>query len=45
MEKEPDHILAKQMIELLDYLISYLYVLPNEIKKLEHSLNKKSSKN
>lgn len=41
MEKEPDHKLAKQMIELLDYLISYLYVLPEEIKKLEQSLGKK----
>lgn len=40
MEKEPDQVLAKHMVELLDYLISYLYVLPKEIKKLEESLGK-----
>jgi len=40
MEKEPDQHLAKHMVELLDYLISYLYVLPKEIKKLEDSLGK-----
>ena len=40
MEKEPDEKLSRQMVELLDYLISYLYVLPEEIKKLEQSLGK-----
>lgn len=39
-EKEPNEIIARQMVELLDYLISYLYVLPQEIKKLEESLGK-----
>jgi hypothetical protein len=38
MEKEPTESLARQMVELLGYLISYLYVLPEEIKKLEQSL-------
>ena len=41
-EKEPTEPLARQMVELLDYLISYLYVLPKEIKKLEQSLGKAS---
>lgn len=40
MKKEPNEMLARQMVELLDYLISYLYVLPEEIKKLEQSLGK-----
>ncbi|PXV64931.1 uncharacterized protein DUF4145 [Sinimarinibacterium flocculans] len=40
MEKEPNEALARHMVELLDYLISYLYVLPEEIKKLEQSLGK-----
>lgn len=40
MEQEPDDVLARQMVELLDYLISYLYVLPNKISKLEESLGK-----
>jgi hypothetical protein len=42
-EKEPDETLARQMVELLEYLISYLYVLPTEIKKLEQSLGKEAS--
>jgi hypothetical protein len=40
MEKEPTEPLARQMVQLLDYLISYLYVLPKEIKKLEQSLGR-----
>lgn len=40
MEKEPDEKIAKQMVELLEYLISYLYVLPKEIAGLETSLGK-----
>jgi hypothetical protein len=40
MEREPDQELARQMVELLDYLIPYLYVLPNEIKKLERKLDR-----
>ena len=40
MEKEPNESLAKQMVELLEYLISYLYVLPKEIADLESSLGK-----
>jgi len=39
MEKEPDAVIARQMVELLEYLISYLYVLPKEINALESSLN------
>jgi hypothetical protein len=43
MEKEPSDVLARHMVELLDYLISYLYVLPTEIKKLERSLGRDES--
>ncbi len=39
-EKEPSQLLARQMVELLDYLISYLYVLPSQIKGLEQGLGK-----
>ena len=39
MEKEPDAVIARQMVEFLEYLISYLYVLPKEINALESSLN------
>ena len=38
--KELANAAARQMVELLDYLISYLYVLPKEIKKLEESLGR-----
>lgn len=37
-DREPTEELARQMVELLNYLISYLYVLPKEIQKLEASL-------
>lgn len=40
MEKEPNEEMARQMVELLDYLISYLYTLPNKITKLEQILDK-----
>jgi hypothetical protein len=30
-DKEPDEAIARQIIELLEYLISYLYVLPSRI--------------
>lgn len=39
-EKEPTEELARQMVELLDYLIAYLYVLPGEIAELERALGK-----
>ena len=40
MENEPDEVLARQMVELVDYLISFLYVLPGKIQQLESSLDK-----
>lgn len=39
-ENEPTEAMAMQMVELLRYLISYLYVLPNQIQELETSLAK-----
>ncbi|MEQ9564413.1 MAG: DUF4145 domain-containing protein, partial [Pseudomonadales bacterium] len=41
-EKEPTEDLARQMVELLDYLIAYLYVLPGQISELENSLGKEA---
>lgn len=41
MENEPDEQVAKQIVELVDYLISYLYVLPRRIEALEDTLNSK----
>lgn len=41
-EREPTEGLARQMVELLDYLIAYLYVLPGQIAGLEQSLSKES---
>ena len=37
-EKEPDAAMAFSMVSLLEYLISYLYVLPKKIKELEKSM-------
>lgn len=39
-ENEPTEEMAGKMVELLDYLISYLYVLPSKITDLEKSLGK-----
>tara|TARA_R110001583_G_C5505849_1_gene396221 strand:- start:109 stop:678 length:570 start_codon:yes stop_codon:yes gene_type:complete len=40
MEKEPDETMAFQMLELLENLIEYLHVLPNEINNLEQTLDR-----
>jgi hypothetical protein len=40
---EPSAALARQMVELLDYLISYLYVLPQQIERLEQSLGRSNT--
>ncbi len=40
MVKEPDEQLAKKMVALLEYLITYLYELPAEIEQIEKSLEK-----
>jgi hypothetical protein len=37
---EPTEPMARKMVELLDYLISYLYVLPSQITDLESALAK-----
>lgn len=39
-ENEPTEAMAHRMVELLDYLISYLYVLPSQITDLEKQLGK-----
>ncbi|ROQ53627.1 DUF4145 domain-containing protein [Pseudomonas putida] len=39
-ENEPTEAMAHRMVELLDYLISYLYVLPSQITDLEKALGK-----
>jgi hypothetical protein len=43
MQEEPTEELSRQMVDLLNYLISYLYVLPKEIRKLEASLDRDSA--
>lgn len=44
MEHEPDENVARQIVELLSYLISYLYVLPAKINQLEVALGKAEAK-
>lgn len=38
-DREPTADLAEQMVDLLEYLIEYLYTLPKEIAKLEATMN------
>ncbi|MET1080294.1 MAG: DUF4145 domain-containing protein [Pseudomonas sp.] len=40
MEKEPDQSMAFQMLTLLENLIDFLHVLPQEISNLERLLDK-----
>ncbi|MGE6741708.1 DUF4145 domain-containing protein [Allorhizobium pseudoryzae] len=40
IENEPSEAVARQMVELLSYLISYLYVLPARIQQLEADLGR-----
>ncbi|MGC0117558.1 DUF4145 domain-containing protein [Pseudoalteromonas piscicida] len=42
MEKEPDDQMALQMLTLLENLIEFLHVLPNEISALEKLLDKET---
>lgn len=44
IEREPDEAVARQIVELLSYLISYLYVLPAKIEQLENDLSKIKAK-
>jgi len=37
-ENEPNEAVARQIVVLLDYLVSYLYVLPARIEQLENDL-------
>lgn len=37
-EKEPNHEMARMMVELLEFLITYLYILPKNIEKLDSTL-------
>jgi len=44
-QHEPDEAVARQMVELLSYLISYLYVLPARIASLEAELDQTAAGN
>jgi hypothetical protein len=37
-EKEPDQETTEMMLDLLDYLIEYLFVLPERIERLHDKL-------
>jgi hypothetical protein len=39
MEREPGAEIARAIIELLDYLVIYLHVLPRRIQELENKLS------
>lgn len=44
LEHEPDEAVARQIVELLSYLISFLYVLPARINQLESDLSQVEAK-
>lgn len=44
LEKIPDENISTLMMDLLEYLIEYIYILPNRIDDLEKKVNKLSKK-
>lgn len=42
-EREPNEHVAKSMVELLEYLMEYLYELPKNIEGLQHNLEIRNS--
>ncbi|MGX4583080.1 DUF4145 domain-containing protein [Paenibacillus chitinolyticus] len=45
LEREPDEILSKYAIDMLDYIIEYLYVLPRRIEELHSHIEELQNKN
>ncbi|NOV02716.1 DUF4145 domain-containing protein [Paenibacillus planticolens] len=45
LEREPDEVVSKYIIDMLDYLIEYLYVLPKRIEELHSHIEELSNKN
>jgi len=44
LEKTPDKKIASQMLDLLDYLIEYIYILPNRIDGLHNEIEDLNNK-
>jgi hypothetical protein len=44
LKKSPNENIAKLMMDLLDYLIEYIYILPNRIDDLHHRIEELSNK-
>ncbi len=44
LEKTPDKKIASQMLDLLDYLIEYIYILPNRIEGLHNEIEELNNK-
>ncbi|WP_422071418.1 DUF4145 domain-containing protein [Tranquillimonas rosea] len=40
LEREPSRLMVRHMLELLDYLVSYLFTLPQDIKALEDEIER-----
>lgn len=38
LEKEPSEDISKLMVDMLDYLIEYIYILPNRIQSLHDKI-------
>ena len=42
LEREPDQATARQMLEFLEYLMRYLYVLPREVESFHDDITKQN---
>lgn len=45
LEREPDDRLSRFAVDMLDYIIEYLYVLPRRIEQLHTHIEELPSKN
>ena len=41
-EREPDEQMARQLVELLDYMVNFLYILPKKISEVEQKIAAKN---
>lgn len=44
LDKTPDKKIASQMLDLLDYLIEYIYILPKQIENLHNEIEELNNK-
>jgi len=42
LEREPDQATARQMLDFVEYLMGYLYVLPGDVESFHNDITKQN---